>query len=422
MHIHTRGIESQIQTLKEMRANPRRALDILRGIPAPPSPERDMTAAVGEEGGPASWRPETRGAAVALHQADWRDAEWSSIYHRGTEYATAKSPDPELIKQANLRGRRGEMPDTVQGPMLHGPVWSWEVPVYFWFGGMAAGSAFIAVACDLAGDARSARIARGVSLAALGPCPPLLILDLGRPERFHHMLRIVKLRSPMSTGSWCLSAFGGLLAGAVGADLFGRRRTAKALGAATALTGTYLGSYTGVLLAATAVPAWGRSRAFLGPIFVSTATLTGAGATRLVLSAAGVKADDPTRAALARVEDAAMAAELLLSAINRHRLGDLASHLDAGGGAPWFKRAGWLGRAGLATRLVRKPRRLAEHVASVCFMGAALCYRMGWVMTGSSSAADAEAVARIARERVPPEQAGTAAPRAAPLLRVIRPQ
>jgi Polysulphide reductase, NrfD len=322
--MHTRGIQLQLKALREMRANPRRALDILRGIPAPPSGEREMTAAVGEAGGPASWRPGVPGAPVALHQQHWRDAEWSSIFRRGTEYAASDRPDPELVKQANLRGRRGELPQTVQGPMLHAPVWTWEVPVYFWFGGMAAGSSFIAVACDLAGDHRSAKIARGVSLAALLPCPPLLVLDLGRPERFYNMLRIFKVRSPMSMGSWCLSAFGGLLAGAVGADLLGWHRTARTMGVATAAAGTYLGSYTGVLLASTAVPVWGRSRSFLGPIFISTATLTGASTTRLVLALSGMPANHATRAALGRVEDGAMAAELLLSEVNRHRLGELA--------------------------------------------------------------------------------------------------
>jgi hypothetical protein len=396
IHLHTRGIELQLQKLREIRANPRRALEILRDIPPPPSSERDMSAAVGMEGGPASWRPEVPGAPVALHQTDWRDAEWSALYHHDTRYASAESPDPEFIEAANLRGRRGELPEVIQGPMLHAAPWSWEVPLYFWFGGMAAGSSFVALACDLAGDARSARIARWVSLAGLAPCPPLLVADLGRPERFHHMLRIFKLRSPMSTGSWCLSAFGGLLGGAVGADLLGWRRTASGLGAGTAVAGTYLGSYTGVLLAATAIPLWGKSRSFLGPIFISTATLTGAGATRLVLALSGLEAEDPTRTALVRIENAAMAAELLLSAVNRHRLGDLAEQLDEGDGAKWFERAGWLGRFGLATRLVRSPRRLAEHLGSVCFMAAALCYRMGWVMSGKSSAADAEAVARVA--------------------------
>jgi hypothetical protein len=398
--IRTRGIRLELAKLREIRANPRRALDILRDVPAPPSAERNMAAAVGEEGGPASWRPEVAGAPVALHQTQWRDAEWSLLYSHDTQYATAARPEPDFIEAANRRGRGGEMPEVVQGPMLQAAPWSWEVPLYFWFGGMAAGSSFIALACDLAGDERSARIARWVSLAGLVPCPPLLIADLGRPERFHHMLRIFKPRSPMSTGSWCLSAFGGLLVGAVGADLFGRRRTARGLGAATAVAGTYLGSYTGVLLASTAVPVWGRSRSFLGPIFISTATLTGAGATRLALVASGLTADDPTRGALVRIENAAMASELILRAINRRGLGELAKQLDEGDGAAWFRRAEWLGRAGLATRVVRWPRRLAEHVGSVCFMAAALCYRMGWVMAGRSSAADATAAARVARARV----------------------
>jgi formate-dependent nitrite reductase membrane component NrfD len=363
---------------------------------------RDMRAAVGSPGGPASWKRAVAGAAVALHQRDWRDATWSSIYRRDTHYVSAEPADPERVEQANLRGRRGEVPGIIQGPMMKAPVWSREVPIYFWFGGMASGAAFVGLACDISGDERSARIARKVALAALLPSPPLLILDLGRPERFYNMLRVFKPRSPMSMGSWCLSLFGGLASGAVFADLLGRRKTARSLGAANAVVAGYLGSYTGVLLASTAVPVWARSRLFLGPIFVSTATLTGAAATRLVVSATGLEADHPTRVALGRVESGAMAAELLLSEYNRHRLGSLASVLEQGDGSQWFKRAGWLARIGLATRLLRKRAAFAEHIASVCFMAAALCYRFAWVDSGRSSAQDDEAVARMARSTVTP--------------------
>jgi formate-dependent nitrite reductase membrane component NrfD len=102
-----------------------------------------------------------------------------------------------------------------------------------------------------------------VALAAALPSAPLLVLDLGRPLRFLHMLRIFKPRSPMSMGAWCLAAFSGAATLAVGADILGHGKPARALGAATVLLGTYLGSYTGVLLAATAVPVWARSRALL---------------------------------------------------------------------------------------------------------------------------------------------------------------
>jgi len=358
-----------------------------------------MRPAVGEPGGPAAWRRAVDGARVALHGRDWADARWSNLYRRNSRYARAEPADPEAVAAAARRARGGDPPPIVQGPMMKPPVWTWEVPLYFWFGGMAAGASFVALACDVAGDARSARIARRVALGALVPSPPLLIADLGRPERFYNMLRVFKPRSPMSMGSWCLTVFGALASGAVGADLLGRPRVARGLGAGTAVAGGYLGSYTGVLLASTAVPVWARSRITLGPIFVATASLTGASATRLVLSVTGLPRDHPTRTALGRVESGAMAAELILSEINHHHLGRLASVLEEGQGATWFTRAKWLARSGLALRLLGARRRgeLAHHVASVLFMAAALCFRFAWVFSGRSSARDDEAVARMAR-------------------------
>jgi hypothetical protein len=377
--------------------------DAEAGRDRPISADRDMTAAVGTAGAPASWKRAEDGADVALHQRGWADARWSSIFRRGSDYAVDGPVDPARVAAANLRGRRSEPPEVVQGPVMKAPVWTWEVPLYFWFGGMAAGATFVAAGCDLAGDRRSARIARGVALVSLVPSPPLLIMDLGRPERFYNMLRIFKPRSPMSMGSWCLSVFGGLSFVSVAADVLGYRRTARAVGAVNVPVGMYLGSYTGVLLAATAVPVWARSRRFLGPIFISTATLTGASVTRLVLTVAGAGPEDPTRVALARIEDGAMATELILSAVNEHQLGWLASGLHDGQGAEWFTRARWLGRAGLAARVAAKRVTPAEHVASVCFAGAALCYRFAWVRSGVSSAEDDVAVARASRERAPVE-------------------
>ena len=362
---------------------------------------RDMTPAVGTHGEPGGWRRAVPGVGVGLHRRGFADARWSNIFRRDSDYATDAPPDPELVAEANRRGRGGEPPEIVQGPMMKAPVWTWEVPLYFWFGGMAAGASFVALACDLAGDARSARVARKVALGALLPSPPLLIMDLGRSAKFYNMLRVFKPRSPMSMGAWCLTAFGGLGSAAVGADLLGRPRAARGLGAANAVVGGYLGSYAGVLLASTAVPVWSRSKWALGPIFVSTATLTGAATVRLTLAVTGMPFDHPTRAALERVESGAMAAELMLSEINHHHLGRLANVLEDGAGARWFGGAKWLARAGLALRLGRR-RGLgewAEHVASATFMGAALCFRYAWVRAGRSSAHDDEAVALNHRGR-----------------------
>ncbi len=359
--------------------------------------ERDTTPAVGTPGGPAFG--ERTGEKVDLHIGQWKDGRWSYLFGEDTEYGSA-IPDIEAIRDAAERARTGPLPEIIQGPVIKPPVWTWEVPLYFWFGGIASGSAFVALACDLAGDEESAAVARKVALAALAPSPVLLILDLGRPERFVNMLRIFKTRSPMSMGAWALTAFGNLAAAAVGADLLGRRREARALGAANALVGGYLGSYTGVLLAATAVPVWARSRLFLGPIFVSTATATGAAACRLTLAARGLPVGHPTRNALGRVEMGAMGAELLLSVINERRLGPLAEGLEQGRPGKLFKAAKWAVRAGLGLRLARaRGGPATHHVASVLYLAAGLMFRYAWVGAGPPSARNDRAVAEMARSR-----------------------
>jgi hypothetical protein len=203
----------------------------------------------------------------------------------------------------------------------------------------------------------------------------------------------------MSTGAWCLTVFGNLLAGAVGADILGRPRTARNLGAATSVVGGYLGSYTGVLLAGTAVPLWARSRMLLGPIFVSTATATGAAATRLALIASGIHEEHPTRVALGRIESGAMATELALSTINERRLGRLGTPLKRGRTGAIYRVAKAMGLAGVSLRLVRRRAAPLPHdLASALYLLAGLGLRYAWVTAGKASAEDHEAVAQMARE------------------------
>jgi formate-dependent nitrite reductase membrane component NrfD len=359
---------------------------------------RDTTPALGTRGEPGRWQRGVEGARVALHKRGFGDGRWSFLYSYRSSYA-AEEADTEAVAAAAERARSGPVPEQVAGPMMHPAVWTWEVPLYFWFGGMAAGSSFVALACDLSGDYRSARIARRVALGALMPSPPLLILDLGRPERFVNMLRIFKPRSPMSMGAWCLSVFGGLGTAAVGADLIGRKREARALGAANAVVGGYLGSYTGVLLASTAVPLWARSKMFLGPIFVTTAVATGAAATRLVLVASGLPEGHRTRHALGRVETIAIAIELGLSSWNEHRLHDTGDALQRGRAGKLFQVAKWSVRAGLALRLARPRLGSKGHdVASGLYLLGGLAFRYAWVAAGHNSATDDHDVARMSRE------------------------
>jgi formate-dependent nitrite reductase membrane component NrfD len=217
------------------------------------------------------------------------------------------------------------------------------------------------------------------------------------------MLRIFKPRSPMNMGAWCLASFSSVGVGAVAADLLGLRRTATGLGALNAVLGGYLGSYTGVLLAATAVPVWARSRIFLGPIFVSTAAATGAAATRLVLVATRRRPlGHPTRTALNRLGAAAMLAELTLSMVNQRRLGRAGRVLSEGRPGRIFRTAKWLAGTGVALNLLggRRTGPLGQNVASVLYLAGGLAYRYGWVEAGKASARDDEAVALMARGRV----------------------
>ncbi|HEY3110001.1 MAG TPA: NrfD/PsrC family molybdoenzyme membrane anchor subunit, partial [Chloroflexota bacterium] len=143
-------------------------------------------------------------------------------------------------------------------PALKRPHWRWQIPLYFFLSGLAGAAYLLAALADLFGgeeDEPVASTGRWLALVALLPCPLLLIDDLERPGRFRHMLRIVKPRSPMSVGSWALTLFGGLAGGSALLELVGApRQLRRGLGLLGAPVAAFVGTYTGVLLAATAVP------------------------------------------------------------------------------------------------------------------------------------------------------------------------
>jgi formate-dependent nitrite reductase membrane component NrfD len=190
-------------------------------------------------------------------------------------------------------------------PVLKTPVWRWEIVWYFFLGGLAAGCYVIASIATLFGSPEDRAVARTgyyLSLLALLPCPPLLIKDLGKPERFLNMLRVFKVKSPMSMGVWGLvtfSMFSGATAmiqaardGILG-KWWGARWLSKLpqrlLAIPGSLFGIFLGGYTGVLLAATSIPLWSRSK-LLGAIFLSSAFSTSSALISLVLRLVGAPA------------------------------------------------------------------------------------------------------------------------------------
>ncbi len=174
------------------------------------------------------------------------------------------------------------------------PEWGWLIVFYFFFGGLAGGSYFLAALIDLMGrpeDRPLARLGYYIAFPCVVLSALLLTLDLQRPLRFWHMLiesntyrPMFKYWSPMSLGSWALLIFGVFaFASFLGALVddnrldwpAGRRiRPPGVLSAVIAviggLFGFYVAGYTGVLLAVTNRPIWSDTP-LLGMLFVVSA-------------------------------------------------------------------------------------------------------------------------------------------------------
>jgi formate-dependent nitrite reductase membrane component NrfD len=164
-------------------------------------------------------------------------------------------------------------------PLLKPPVWTWEVPTYFFVGGAAGAAAVLAAAAQLSGeDEKLVRDARWIAAIGATLSTPLLIADLGRPERFLNMLRVFNPRSPMSVGAWIVAVFGATSTAAVIAP---GKPVRDFFAALSALTGLGMSTYTGVLLGVTAIPVW-REHARVLPVHFGASAL-GAAASLLEL-------------------------------------------------------------------------------------------------------------------------------------------
>ena len=163
-----------------------------------------------------------------------------------------------------------------------------DVPLYLFVGGIAGASAVLAEGAALAGLPlleRNARVAAATG-AAIGSVA--LVHDLGRPERFHHMLRVAKPTSPMSVGTWILTAYGPFAGLAATAELVPRRFrgslvgrllgvSARPAGLVAAVVAPAVASYTAVLLSDTATPTWHDSHRHLPFVFVGSACAASGG-------------------------------------------------------------------------------------------------------------------------------------------------
>jgi hypothetical protein len=277
-------------------------------------------------------------------------------------------------------------------PVVRPPVWTWEIPIYFFVGGLSGMSTVIAFIGLIFHRSDLARTAMWVAAIGAILSPILLIMDLGRPRLFLNMLRVFKHQSPMSVGAWILFVFGscavpGLIALELHAQQFFTggfdqflQVIAFLLILGSAFWGMFLATYTGVLLGATAIPAWFLHRTLL-PIHFGTA---GLGSAAALLELLGHRV--PPLNALGFLAAGMETALWIWLEIDRHGTADRALH---------EKSSGWLIRSGeLFSGPVALILRVTNFIpfAGISFLLGALISRFAWIAAGKVSARDPEAV------------------------------
>ncbi|MEU0182025.1 NrfD/PsrC family molybdoenzyme membrane anchor subunit [Streptomyces sp. NPDC006207] len=318
------------------------------------------------------------------------------------------SRERPMVPRATFRSYYGR-------PVLKPPVWEWKIPAYLFTGGLSAGAALLAAGADLTRRPGLARAGRVGGFGALLASMYLLVADLGRPERFHHMLRVAKPSSPMSVGTWILVAYGPgsalaaaaeVLPAGVRATLPGKllRAAARPAGLSAALLAPGVASYTAVLLSQTAVPAWHDARGELPFVFTGSAAASGAGLGMLL---APVAEAGPAR----RLGAVGAAAEVVASRLIDRRPGLVTEAYTTGRPHRLRKASEYLTLGGALTALTLARRsRVCAAVGGLALMAGSALQRFGTFEAGVTSTKDPAYVVKPQRERLQARAEGNDGP------------
>jgi hypothetical protein len=169
-------------------------------------------------------------------------------------------------------------------PVLKEPVWQPQIPWYFFTGGLGGASSVLSLVARVSGNELLAQRSIQIASAADAVSPVLLIADLGRPERFLNMLRVFKVTSPMSVGSWILAYSSAASSVSAFLNTIGRLpRVAELARLASAGSGAPLAIYTATLVSDTAIPVWHEARRELPFLFGSSAVASAGAAAAIVV-------------------------------------------------------------------------------------------------------------------------------------------
>jgi len=289
--------------------------------------------------------------------------------------------------------------------ILKTPAWEDKIAYYFFAGGLSGGAALLAAGADLTGRPALRRGGRIGGLAALATGAYFLVADLGRPDRFHHMLRVAKPTSPMSMGTWLLTAYGPALGLAAASELVPKRwqgsvpgRLVRVLGRPAGLAAAALApgvaSYGAVLLSQTAVPAWHSGHEELPFIFTASSAASAGGLGMIV---APVSEAAPAR----RLATYGAVVELAASRRLETRLGLVSEAYQTGAAGQYLRRASTLTAAGvLGSVLLGRRSRIAAAASGLALLAGGVFERLGLLHAGIQSAQDPKYVVEPQRRRI----------------------
>jgi polysulfide reductase-like protein len=268
-------------------------------------------------------------------------------------------------------------------PIIKEPVWKTEIPAYFFTGGLAGASATLSAAARAVGNDALARRSLYVSAAGVTVSPYFLIKDLGRPMRFYNMLRVFKVTSPMSVGTWVIATEGTSTGIAAACDLFGvlpRVRTAAQ--AVSGLLGPAMATYTGALVADSVVPVWHEARRELPLLFAGSSAAAAGG---IAAALTPVAAAQPAR----RLCLLGAVTELVAHKVMESRMSELvAEPYKKGEAGRYAKAAKTATLAGGALMLLAGRNRVGAAAAGALLAGGSWCTRFAVYHAGKASAAD----------------------------------
>jgi len=275
------------------------------------------------------------------------------------------------------------------------PTWKTpDVPLYLFLGGMAGASAVLAEGAALTGNVALERVARLVAASGAGVGTVFLVHDLGRPERFLHMLRVIKPTSPLSIGSFILAPFSALSSAAAASYLTGRLpRLGRLAGLGAAAFGPPLTTYTGALLANTAVPAWHEAHRELPFLFAGSGA-SAAGGMALLLTP--VQHSRPAR----RMAIAGAAIELTASELLKRRLGMVAEPYERGRPGRLMRLASRMTLGATVVSTLGGRSRVVSALCGATLVASSVVTRFGVFEAGLASARDPKYTVVPQRERM----------------------